>query len=107
MDLTGYGWTIFWVVAFGVASAAIIWTRTQKRRVSQAPRFYTEALRALVEGDDQTAFERLKAVVTEDSSNLDAYLKLGDLLRRRGRIDKAIKVHEDLTLRLGDRKSVV
>lgn len=101
MDLTGYGWTIFWVVAFGVASAAIIWTRTQKRRVSQAPQLYTEALRALVDGDDQLAFERLKAVVTEDSSNLDAYLKLGDLLRRRGRVDRAIRVHEELTVRLG------
>jgi lipopolysaccharide biosynthesis regulator YciM len=55
----------------------------------------------MVDGDDQTAFERLKAVVTEDSSNLDAYLKLGDLLRRRGRIDKAIRVHEELTIRLG------
>lgn len=101
MDLTGYGWTIFWVVAFGVASAAIIWTRTQKKRVSQAPRFYTEALRALVDGEDQIAFERLKAVVTEDSNNLDAYLKLGDLLRRRGRLDRAIRVHEELTVRLG------
>jgi lipopolysaccharide biosynthesis regulator YciM len=101
MDLTGYGWTIFWVVAFGVAGAAIIWTRTQKRRESQAPRLYTEALRALVDGEDQMAFERLKAVVTEDSSNLDAYLKLGDLLRRRGRVDRAIRVHEELTLRLG------
>ncbi|MEW5876307.1 MAG: tetratricopeptide repeat protein [Candidatus Zixiibacteriota bacterium] len=101
MDLTGYGWTIFWVVAFGVAGAAMIWTRTQKRRVSQAPRLYTEALRALVEGEDQIAFERLKAVATEDSGNVDAYLKLGDLLRRRGRVDRAIRVHEDLTMRLG------
>ncbi|MBD3299283.1 MAG: tetratricopeptide repeat protein [candidate division Zixibacteria bacterium] len=101
MDLTGYGWTIFWVVAFGVAGAAIVWTRTQRRRVSQAPRMYTEALRALVDGEDQLAFERLKAVVSEDSSNLDAYLKLGDLLRRRGRLDRAIQVHEDLTVRLG------
>lgn len=105
MDLTGYGWTIFWVVAFGVAGAAIIWTRTQKRRVSHAPRFYTEGLRALVDGDDQVAFERLKAVVTEDSSNLDAYLKLGDLLRKRGRLDRAIRVHEELTIRLGLSKS--
>ena len=107
MDLTGYGWAIFWVVAFGVAGAAILWTRTQRRRVSQAPRLYTEALRALVDGEDQMAFERLKAVVSEDSSNVDAYLKLGDLLRRRGHLDRAIRVHEDLTVRLGLSKSDV
>ena len=101
MDLTGYGLTIFWAVALGVAAAAILWTQTHKRRASQAPRLYLEALRAIVVGDDHTAFERLKAVVNEDSNYLDAYLKLGDLLRRRGRHDRAIRVHEDLTLRLG------
>lgn len=101
MDLTGYGLILFWAVALGVAGAAILWTRTQRRRASQAPRLYMEALRAIVDGDDHTAFERLKAVVTEDSNYLDAYLKLGDLLRRRGRHDRAIRVHEDLTLRLG------
>src|SRR3990172_614675 len=101
MDLTGYGLTLFWAVALGVAAAAILWTQTHKRRASQAPRMYLEALRAIVDGDDHTAFERLKAVVTEDSNYLDAYLKLGDLLRRRGRHDRAIRVHEDLTLRLG------
>ena len=68
--------------ALGAAAAAFGWTRTLKKRTGQAPRLYMEALRALVEGDDHTAFERLKATVNEDSHNLDAYIKLGDLLRR-------------------------
>jgi len=101
MDFTGFGWTIFWIFAIAAAVFAYMWTRTHKRRTSQAPRLYMEALRALVDGDDRTAFDRLKMTANEDSNNLDAYLKLGDLLRKRGRIDRAIKVHEELTLRRG------
>ena len=59
MDFTGFGWIVFWVFALGAAAAAFGWTRTLKRRTGQAPRLYMEALRALVEGDDHTAFERL------------------------------------------------
>ena len=33
----------------------------------RAPRLYMEGLRALIEGDDHVAFERLKAAVNEDS----------------------------------------
>ncbi|MEW5700958.1 MAG: tetratricopeptide repeat protein [Candidatus Zixiibacteriota bacterium] len=105
MDFTGFGWTIFWVFAIAAAVFAYLWTRTHKRRTSQAPRLYMEALRALVDGDDRTAFDRLKMTAQEDSNNLDAYLKLGDLLRRRGRIDRAIKVHQELNLRRGFSKN--
>ena len=105
MDFTGFGWSIFWIFALGAALFAYLWTRSAKRRTNQAPRLYMEALRALVDGDDHTAFERLKMTANEDSNNIDAYLKLGDLLRKRGRHDRAIKVHEELTLRLGLSKS--
>jgi lipopolysaccharide biosynthesis regulator YciM len=101
VDFTGFGWSIFWIFAIGAALFAYLWTRNVKRRTSQAPRLYMEALRALVDGDDRLAFERLKMAATEDSNNLDAYIKLGDLLRKRGRHDRAIRVHEDLTMRLG------
>ncbi|HEX9751338.1 MAG TPA: tetratricopeptide repeat protein [candidate division Zixibacteria bacterium] len=101
LDFTGFGWIIFWVFALAAAGAALWWSGTLKRRTSSAPQLYTDALRALVEGDDQLAFERLKATVSEDSNNLDAYIKLGDLLRKRGHVERAIRVHEDLTLRLG------
>ena len=101
MDFTGFGWSIFWIFGLGAALFAYLWSRSMRRRASQAPRLYMEALKALVDGDDRLAFDRLKMTVTEDSNNLDAYLKLGDLLRKRGRHDRAIRVHEELTLRLG------
>ncbi|HUU46137.1 MAG TPA: tetratricopeptide repeat protein [Acidobacteriota bacterium] len=101
MDFTGFGWIVFWVFAVGAAAAAFTWTRAMKKRSGRGPRLYMEGLRALVEGDDHVAFERLKATINEDSDNIDAYIKLGDLLRRRGRLDSATRIHEDLTLRLG------
>jgi lipopolysaccharide biosynthesis regulator YciM len=105
MDFTGFGWSVFWIFAIGAALFAYAWTRSSRRRTSQAPKLYMEALRALVDGDDHTAFERLKMTANEDSGNIDAYLKLGDLLRKRGKFDRAIRVHEELTLRLGLSKS--
>lgn len=105
MDFTGFGWSIFWIFAIGAALFAYAWTRSSRSRKSQAPKLYMDALRALVDGDDHLAFERLKMTANEDSSNIDAYLKLGDLLRKRGKFDRAIRVHEELTLRLGLSKS--
>lgn len=105
MDFTGFGWSIFWIFAIGAALFAYALNRSSRRRTSQAPKLYMEALRALVDGDDHVAFERLKMTANEDSSNIDAYLKLGDLLRKRGKYDRAIRVHEELTLRLGLSKS--
>jgi len=55
----------------------------------------------MVSGDDKIAFQRFKQVVTEDTNNLDAYLKLGDLFRKKGQLDKALQVHNELTLRYG------
>jgi lipopolysaccharide biosynthesis regulator YciM len=60
---------------------------------------YLEALRNLLDGKQESAFAHLRQVVTEDSQNLDAYLRLGQILRENGKPDRAVLVHKDLTLR--------
>ncbi len=62
---------------------------------------YTAALNYLLAGEKQKAYNKLKDAVRADTSNIDAYIKIGDLLRESGYIDRAIKIHRGLTVRNG------
>ncbi|MBN2012922.1 tetratricopeptide repeat protein [candidate division KSB1 bacterium] len=72
--------------------------KTPKKRKDSAID-YTAALNYLLAGDKQKAYDKLKEAVRHDTSNVDAYLKIGDLLRDSGYIERAIKVHKGLTVR--------
>ncbi len=61
---------------------------------------YVQALLDLLAGDKVGAFAKLRQVVAENSDNIDAYLRLGQVLREYGKPDRALQVHKDLTLRM-------
>jgi len=67
-----------------------------KQPVSQ---LYVEALIDLLNNEQIQAFTKLRQVVAEDSHNIDAYLRLGKILRDNKKPDRALQVHKDLTLR--------
>ena len=74
--------------------------RTAERRIVRVPQdAYTLGLSALIGGDRREALRRLKDAVQSDSTNLDAYIRLGDLLRESGDVQKALAIHRDLTVR--------
>jgi lipopolysaccharide biosynthesis regulator YciM len=84
-----------------VATAYLLYERyTQKARVSESS-LYIEALRDLLDRQQESAFTKLRQVVASDSGNIDAYLRLGQILREHSRPDRALQVHKDLTLRGG------
>ncbi|MEE8575830.1 MAG: tetratricopeptide repeat protein, partial [candidate division Zixibacteria bacterium] len=62
---------------------------------------YQSALSDLLDGKAEAAFSKLRQVVTHDTNNIEAYLRLGQILREHNRSDKALEVHRDLTLRSG------
>ncbi len=62
---------------------------------------YVDALRDLLDGHQESAFTKLRQVIVEDSNNLDAYIRLGQILRDNKKPDRALQVHKDLTLRAG------
>jgi lipopolysaccharide assembly protein B len=62
---------------------------------------YLVALGALIDDEEEIAFAELRNAVRLDSSNVDAYLRLGTLLRRRGNTSRALQVHRELTARAG------
>lgn len=76
---------------------AWLFLRKQKPKRKHSP--YIEALNALLANDRQTALQKLRETVKIDSQNVDAYLKLGNLLREEGDVERALKIHKSLTVR--------
>ncbi|MFQ6607264.1 MAG: tetratricopeptide repeat protein [Fidelibacterota bacterium] len=60
---------------------------------------YIEALESLIAGNSEKALTKFREVVQLDSSNVNAYVQLADILRKRNIIDQAIKIHRSLTIR--------
>lgn len=60
---------------------------------------YTTALNYLILGERTKALEKLREAVRADTNNVDAYIKIGDILRDQGSVDRAIKIHRGLILR--------
>jgi lipopolysaccharide biosynthesis regulator YciM len=73
-----------------------------RRRAIRDP--YSEGLRFLIDGERDRAYQMLREAVKADPDNIDAYLKLGDLLRERGEPQRALRVHKELMLRPNLRK---
>jgi len=105
MESTGFSFDhallLLLIVLISVAAAAYYFTRSRRRTQAVDSSLYIEALQAMVAGDDSTAFSKLKGVVSTETENLEAYINLGDILRKHKRVDRAIRLHKELTLREG------
>ncbi len=84
------------IVLVGLYSLYSRYIKTSPKNESD---LYVAALRDLLDGKQEAAFTKLRQVVAEDSSNIDAYLRLGKILREKGKTPQALQVHKDLTLR--------
>ena len=84
-----------------VVVIAFFWVYKQFLKKPKQPvsQLYVEALIDLLNNDQIKAFTKLRQVVSEDSQNIDAYLRLGKILRDNKKPDRALQVHKDLTLR--------
>jgi len=83
------------VVAFFVTLAV----RRSSRRRTEDESSYNLGLNAMISGNRDEAVVHLKTAVREDPRNLDAYIKLGNLLRERGQTKQAIQVHRELLVK--------
>ncbi|MCP4684318.1 MAG: tetratricopeptide repeat protein [bacterium] len=104
----------FLVFLFLLLVAAVFYIgyeRLFRRSSKPDSSLYVDALRELLDGRQESAFTKLRQVVAEDSTNLDAYIRLGLILRDNNRPERAVQVHRDLTLRPGltrsDRVSIL
>lgn len=94
-----HNWWILSIIIILVVLILLFWSKSKKVKPKPADKLYIEGLRALLSGDDTKAFQRLKQVVSQDTNNIDAYLKLGDIFRKKKRFDKALQIHNNLNLR--------
>jgi lipopolysaccharide biosynthesis regulator YciM len=88
------------IILFGILFIALYpVVRDAIRRRHVIMPAYTEGLAYLLEGKRNEAIEKFKQAVMRDSNNIDAYLRLGDLYFEKGEIERAIQIHEALSLR--------
>jgi lipopolysaccharide biosynthesis regulator YciM len=88
-----------------VLAAYLIYERIISGSKKPESTTYIDALRDLLDDRQEAAFTKLRQVVAEDANNLDAYLRLGRILRENNQPQRALQVHKDLTLRSGLSKS--
>ncbi|MCB0264860.1 MAG: tetratricopeptide repeat protein [Calditrichaeota bacterium] len=92
----------FFVLMIAVGAIALVYWFSRKQNVAPVQKStYLEALEHLVDGNDRLSIEKLKETVRNDTENVEAYLRLGDVLRKRGLHSNAARIHKDLTLRGG------
>jgi lipopolysaccharide biosynthesis regulator YciM len=86
------------IVVALIALVLFLYFYKRRSRVSGIPA-YVEAMVALLENNDALATKKFKEAVHIDSDLVDAYIRLGDLYRKKGDIDRAIQIHQSLTVR--------
>src|SRR4030066_876652 len=77
----------------------IFWTKNRATPKEIAQEIFVEGLMALASGNHKVAYQKFRSVVQQDTENVDAYLMLGNLLRQRGKAEKALQIHKELTIR--------
>ncbi len=100
IDLSFWHLIVLGVLALGSAYFLIwYWKKLGQRREMLTPTLYLDALKNLLSGEESLAYQQLKMVVAADSGNVDAYLRLGDILRHKNQLERSIQIHRDLLLR--------
>jgi lipopolysaccharide biosynthesis regulator YciM len=90
-------WLIVLIIAIVVLILYVYLRIKQEKITGYTP--YLDALVALLENNDDLAMKKFKEAVSLDSNLVDAYIRLGDLYRKKGDISRAIQIHQSLTVR--------
>jgi lipopolysaccharide biosynthesis regulator YciM len=98
---TGQFWLLVLVLLLVLAVTGLPWllSRRREERPWNAAQAYLETIDALIRGQRVQALDALRRVAREESDNVLAYLRLGDLVRVMGQPAKAHKIHAGLAAR--------
>ncbi len=92
---------IFLLAVIALILILFFYDRYKKDKKARDPALYIDGLKAMLDGYEEAAFGKFRQVVAEESDNIDAYIRIGNILQKYGKPDKALQVHKDLTLRHG------
>ncbi len=87
--------TILGIILIALLFLFLIIKRVRKLKVSP----YEEALIALIDGEEKLALKKFQETVFEDSDNVEAYIRLAELLRKMKDPLKALQIHKYLLAR--------
>jgi len=94
--------TLFIIIVIAVVLVYLFFLFTKNRAKNQAQRtdsLYTTGLNHMLHEEDEKAIECFVEYLKVNTKNLDAYIKLGALLRNNKQETKALNIHENLLFR--------
>lgn len=83
------------IFLIGLSILLFFMKRIRKERISP----YEEALIALIDEEEELALKKFQEAVFLDSDNVEAYIRLAELLRKRNEPLKALQIHRYLFAR--------
>jgi lipopolysaccharide biosynthesis regulator YciM len=97
---SAFWWTLAATLALGWGWTIVQSLRNRRRRAERRER-HLEGLRYLLDDKPDRALEVFLSIASSDDETIDTHFALGSLYRRRGEVDRAIKVHEHIIGRKG------
>ncbi|MEO0226054.1 MAG: tetratricopeptide repeat protein [candidate division WOR-3 bacterium] len=92
--------TYLTLILFFILVALIAYILLKYRREKKTPHSpYLDGLLALIDNNIDLAIKKLKEAAQNDTDNIEAYIRLGDLFRQKNEINRAIQIHQPLTVR--------
>ena len=93
----------FYIIIFLVATLLLVYIfyKYNPSKNADIKDLYSEGMDYLLAGDIQSAYKIFKNVVKEDTNNIKAYMRLGQVIRDGGQPEKALKIHKSLLVRKG------
>jgi lipopolysaccharide biosynthesis regulator YciM len=99
MDLT----LAFWIglVVIAIIAGTVFYQDILRfvKRNQEVDEIYVQALESLLDGELRLGTERLKKAIRENTENIAAYIRLGNIMREHGSVNTAIKIHAELHMR--------
>src|SRR5687768_3849934 len=84
-----------------VTALAFITLFTRKLRSESEARAYLAGVHYVLSGDPDAAIAELSRAAGLNSQTLETYFALGQLFRRKGELERAIRLHTNILLRAG------
>ena len=87
-------------IAAGLVIVYVLKYKPRKHH-SNMKELYSEGLDMIINGNPRGAYQNFKSIIEKDTSNINAYLRLGQVVREGGNPEQALKIHRGLNLRKG------
>ncbi len=96
----------FWLIPTFITVATVSWylgtvtqRKKEKRRDRRLRRDYFVGLNYLINEQPDKAVDIFIKILEVDTNTIETHLALGNLFRRRGEVDRAIRIHQNLIAR--------